>query len=168
MDIVAGAIGLVDPVEALRESLRDWLGKDTTFDLSTRDGTFNAIVDRVGPGIDFIVTGHTHLARSIPYAPGRHYFNCGTWIRLLRLTPQVLDDANSFKERFYDVLAKGMMDAIDDASIPGPNGTTVQLVLDRTNAVQISRNGSDVTGALLRVVDGRGKNTVNLQREMGD
>ena len=95
-DIVAGFFGLLTPEEGLRRALQDWLGGDTTFDVNQEDQTYKDIVARVGPGVDYIVTGHTHLARSIPCSGGRHYFNCGTWIRLLRLTPQALADKQVF------------------------------------------------------------------------
>jgi UDP-2,3-diacylglucosamine pyrophosphatase LpxH len=166
-DVVSGWIGRVKPAEAVRRALQDWLGKDTTFDLEEPDPTFNQIRERVGPGVDYIITGHTHLARAIEYASGRHYYNCGTWIRLLRLTREVLSDAQLFEQRVYDVMSKRTMDALDDASIPGPNGTDIPLVLDRTDAVQISRNGSGVTSAILRVSDGKNGDDVAFKPETG-
>jgi UDP-2,3-diacylglucosamine pyrophosphatase LpxH len=166
-DIVSGWLGRIEPAEALRRALLDWLGSDTTFDLTTRDQTFKDIVARVGSGIDFIITGHTHLARAIEYAPRRHYFNCGTWIRLLRLTPQVLADNTVFKQQVYSALAERTMDALDAASIPGPAGTNLPLVLDRTNAVRISRNGSEVKGELLRVLDDADSLSVGFTPEAG-
>jgi hypothetical protein len=164
--MVAGWLGRIDKVEALRRALMDWLSKDTTFDLTTRDQTFKDIVDRVGPDVSFVVTGHTHLARAIPYATGRHYFNCGTWIRLLRFTPEALANEKSFKP-VYDVLAAGTMDSLDAAKIPSANGNPVNLMLDRTDAVRIARHGSEVTGELLRVKDGEGGKPVNFEPEKG-
>ena len=165
-DMIAGFLGRLTPEEALRRALLDWLGSDTTFDVEKRDDTFNAIVDRVGPDVDFIVTGHTHLARAIEFSAGRHYFNCGTWIRLLRLTPQALADEKVFHE-VYVALAKKTMEALDNApKIPGPNGE-VDLLLDRTDAVRISRNGTEVAGELLRVVDGVTPASVTFEKETG-
>jgi len=166
-DIVSGWIGRVQPDEAVRKALKDWLGKDTTFDLTTEDKTFKDIMARVGPGVDYVITGHTHLARSIDFAPGRRYFNCGTWIRLVRLTEEVLDDPQLFNEHVYQVFEKRTMDAVDEARIPGRNGQSVPLVLDRTDTVKISRDGAQVTAELLRVFDiDNGKN-VDFKDETG-
>ncbi len=166
-DIVSGWLGLVNQSEALRHALQDWLGDDTTFDLTDRDATFRSIVERVGPGVDFVVTGHTHLARAIEYAPGRHYFNCGTWIRLLRLTTQALADEDIFKEQVFAAFEKKTMEALDAAKIPGPDGSPLNLVLDRTDAVRISRDETGVSGALLRVVDSNGGLNVDVEPEKG-
>ncbi len=165
-DIVSGWLGRLTPAEALRRALQDWLGGDTTFDLSDRDDTFKKIIRRVGPGVDFIVTGHTHLARKITDG-SRQYFNCGTWIRLLRLTPEVLADEKTFADQVYGAFAERTMDALDAAFIPGPGGTSVPLVLDRTDAVRISRQGPEVTGELLRVLDTADGKDVSFRPEPG-
>lgn len=163
-DLVAGALGLLDKDEALRRALKDWLGNDDTFDITKEDETFKAIVPRVGPGVDFIVTGHTHLARNIECSGGRRYFNCGTWIRLLRLTPQALKDKQVFSA-IYDSLKQGTMEALDKAAkIPGANGD-VDLLLDRTDAVKISSAGAAVTGKLIRVTGGENGASINLDLE---
>jgi hypothetical protein len=84
-DIVASWFGLVDKIEGLRRALDDWLADDTTFDIDQHDDTYDAIIDRIGLEVEYVVTGHTHLAREIEFSQ-RFYYNCGTWIRLLRLT----------------------------------------------------------------------------------
>ena len=105
----------------------------------------------VGPAIDFIVTGHTHLERAIDMGHGRYYFNCGTWIRLLQLTPAMLADTTSFDE-IYKVLVDGRMKAIDEAVFAGK-----PFVMDQTSAVSICRQGGQVVGALTHVEgDGTG------------
>lgn len=165
-DIVAGWIGRLDPPEALRRALLDWIGEDgETFALGTRDETFESIVARVGPDVDFVVTGHTHLARSIDLGSGRRYFNCGTWIRLLRLTPQLLADRARFEATAYRAFTERRMSALDDATIPGPDpGTSVPLVIDRTNVVRIWRMPGGVRAELRRVVDDDGHGT-NVRTE---
>jgi UDP-2,3-diacylglucosamine pyrophosphatase LpxH len=153
-DVAKGMIGLDDEIDSLRKALLDWIEKDDeTFDIAAKDETFERITARVGPEVDYVITGHTHLARSIPFGGGRHYFNCGTWIRLLRLTPESLRSREVFK-RVYDALAAKSMQALDEAKIPGPGGKDVELVLDRTNAVQITSDGTAATGVLFRVGDG--------------
>lgn len=154
-DIVAGWLGLVGKAEGLRRALEDWIGDaEKAFGLHEEDETYQKISARVGPDVDFIVTGHTHLARAIPREAPR-YFNCGTWIRLLRITPEALKK-ETFERDVYRVVEEGSMEALDRASIPGSGGP-VPLVLDRTNAVRIASNAKGVTGALLRVIDDDGE-----------
>jgi len=138
--------------EALRKALLDWLDNDETFDLATRDSTFDAITERTGPEVDFVVTGHTHLKRAIRIDGGddRFYYNCGTWIRLIQFTKAVLNDANEFS-KVYQALAAKSMAAIDDAKIPGADGSPRDLVLDNTTAVHIAVNEGGVIGELLYV-----------------
>jgi UDP-2,3-diacylglucosamine pyrophosphatase LpxH len=165
-DIVSGWIGRIDKVEALRRALSDWLGGDATFEIGEKDETYERILARVGPEIDYVVTGHTHLARAIEFAPKRWYFNCGTWIRLLRLTKEALADEKTFRKSAYDAFESGRMEDLDDAKIPGPGGKKLGLVLDRTNVVRISDADGTVTGALLRVQGGDGR-AVKLTPESG-
>ena len=165
--VVAGKVGLVDKVEALRSSLRDWLEGDDTFDIKTKDETYNRMTDRVNTNIDFIITGHTHLARAIEFDTGRFYFNSGTWIRLLRLTDEVLDDSNKeiFKNSVWKAFSSGRMSDLDQAQIPGKNGNE-PLVYDRTHTVCISDHKGLVTGQLIRVAEGDEKgSTPNLFSE---
>jgi len=145
-DKLTGWLRGVSEAEALRRALADWLAKDKTFEVDERDDTFKQVTAAVGSGIDFIVTGHTHLARAIEMGQGRYYFNCGTWIRLMRLTPAMLKDEASFKP-VYDVLKDGRMQAIDDG----------KLVMDETCAVSITDESGQTVGRLVRVLgDGTG------------
>jgi len=113
-DSLTGWITGVGKDEALRRAMKDWLAKDKTFDFNDEDDTFKQVSAAVGASIDFIVTGHTHLERAIKMDSGRYYFNCGTWIRLLQFTQEMLNDTDSFKP-VYDVLTNGTMAAIDNA-----------------------------------------------------
>lgn len=107
--------------------------------------------ESVGPAVDFIVTGHTHLERAIDMGQGRYYFNCGTWIRLLQLTPAMLADTQAFDET-YKVLLDGRMKAIDDAVFAGK-----PFVMDQTSAVSICQQDGHVVGSLTHVEgDGTG------------
>ena len=151
-DLVAGWIGLVDKVEALRRAITDWLKDDKTYDptSSAGDVTFERMRDRVASTVDVVVTGHTHLSRAIPLGGNRFYFNCGTWIRLLRLTQESLAEA-VFKSQVWPKLVTHDVSALDAVKIPGAGGQEVPLLFDRTNAVRISRQGTRVVGELLRV-----------------
>jgi len=142
----------VDKDEALRRALKDWLEKDKTFDMSDQDDTYKQVTAAVGPAIDFVITGHTHLERAIDMGGGRYYFNCGTWIRLLQFTNDMLKDTASFKE-VYNVLINGRMEAIDNAKFGGK-----PFVLDRTSAVLIKEEKGKVIGCLNHIAgDGSGE-----------
>lgn len=135
--------------EALRRALVDWLKGDTSFKLDDEDDTFKEVVASIGPGIDFIVAGHTHLERAIDIG-GRYYFNTGTWIRLLQFTPAMLADTASFQQ-VYAVLKDGSMAAIDKGLAGMP------LVKDQTSSVCIAVEGDQVVGTLNHVIgDGSG------------
>jgi UDP-2,3-diacylglucosamine pyrophosphatase LpxH len=150
-DRLTGWLTGVSKAEALRRALLDWLEKDKTFDHSDRDDTFRLVSASVGPAIDFIVTGHTHLERAIDMGQDRYYFNCGTWIRLLQLTPAMLADTKSFEE-VYKVLLDGRMKTIDDAKFGGK-----PFVMDQTSAVSICKQDRQVVGSLTHVEgDGTG------------
>jgi UDP-2,3-diacylglucosamine pyrophosphatase LpxH len=139
----------VEKPEALRRALKDWLRGDKTFDIKDRDETFDAVTAKIGPRVDFIVTGHTHLERAIEMDARRCYFNCGTWIRLLRFTEAMLDRPDTF-QKIYDVLMKGSMDEIDRAEIaPGQ-----PFLMNQTSAVSIRTDGDGVVGELIHIDDG--------------
>jgi UDP-2,3-diacylglucosamine pyrophosphatase LpxH len=137
----------VEKPEALRRALKDWLRGDKTFDITDRDETFEGVTAKVGPGVDFIVTGHTHLERAIKLDARRYYFNSGTWIRLLHIKETTLEKPAEF-QKVYDVLMKGSMGEIDRAQIGQP------FLLNQTSAVSIKEEGNEVVGQLLHIEDG--------------
>ncbi len=163
-DAVRALIG-IDTVEKLRKKLRETWVKDTSFDTGKPDDIDRRVMARVGADIDFVIAGHTHLCRAIRMQSGRYYYNCGTWMRLIRLTDNALEK-NAFK-RVYKVLKSGRMSSLDEENIPGPNDTRVPLVFDRTNVVRLSADGKGVTGELLRVTDGVVRGEVTLTPEDG-
>jgi UDP-2,3-diacylglucosamine pyrophosphatase LpxH len=135
--------------EALRRALVDWLKDDVTYVVDNRDDTYKAVTAAIGPSIDFVVTGHTHLERAIDMG-NRYYFNTGTWIRLMQFTPEMLASTGSFLP-VYAALKDGSMAAIDK----GVNGHP--LVRDQTSSVCIRRAGDQVIGTLHHVEgDGTG------------
>lgn len=150
----------VDKDEALRRALKDWLVNDKTFDMTDEDDTYKQVTAAVGPTIDFVITGHTHLERAINMGGGRYYFNCGTWIRLLQFTEDMLKDTASFKP-VYDVLINGRMEAIDSAKFSG-----TPFVLDRTSAVSIKEEKGKVIGRLNHITgDGSGEPVKRYEAE---
>jgi UDP-2,3-diacylglucosamine pyrophosphatase LpxH len=154
-DLVAGWVGLVGKVEGLRRALTDWLARDSTYDASSAedDPTYDAVRARVADTIDVVITGHTHLARALPLGGHRLYFNCGTWIRLLRLTTESLAES-VFESRVWPELTKRRVTDLDTSMIPGPEGRKVPLLYDRTNATHVSNQGGRVVCELLRVSGG--------------
>ena len=146
-DRITGWLTGVSKEEALRRALLDWLRGDQTFVISNQDDTFKEVLGSIGPDIDFIITGHTHLERAIDAGGGRYYFNCGTWIRLLCFTKEMLNNEESFKP-VYHVLEKGSMEAIDQASF-----NNAPLVLDRSSAVRIRAENGATVGELLHILN---------------
>lgn len=146
-DRLTGWLRGIDKDEALRRALLDWLEGDDTFDRNNKDDTFKDVTASIGSSIDFVVTGHTHLDRAIELPGGRHYFNCGTWIRLLRFTDKMLKDTESFKP-YFDVLENGSMQAIDDTQ-----DWDNPLLLDQTSAVCIKIKNNQTIGELAHIND---------------
>lgn len=147
----------VDKVEALRNALLDWLQNDESFRIGNQDETFERIATRVDPTVDIIVTGHTHLERAIPMGDRRFYYNCGTWIRLIRFTEEMLNKPEQF-QNVMEAIEQGSMQALDEASLDGE-----PLVLDRSAAVRIAVDGQGVCAELLRVGDD-GNNGITLDQ----
>jgi UDP-2,3-diacylglucosamine pyrophosphatase LpxH len=157
-DRLTGWITGVGKDEALRRAMLDWLATDKTFVIDDEDDTFKQVTAAVGPAIDFIVTGHTHLERAIKIGAGRYYFNSGTWIRLMQFTPGMLKDTASFKP-VYDVLINGRMETLDQAQFDG-----MPFVMDRTSAVSITEEDGKVIGRLSHVVGDGSDNPLEIKK----
>jgi UDP-2,3-diacylglucosamine pyrophosphatase LpxH len=108
------ALSGFDKVEGLRGQLSG-LAKDRSFDLSDEDDTYREMSARVSTTIDYLVTGHTHLARAISRDFARsYYFNTGTWARVFRLDNTVLSDPAAFRS-VYTALSAGTLAALNSA-----------------------------------------------------
>jgi hypothetical protein len=80
----------------------------------------------VANSIDFIVAGHTHLRRSLPRTHGTgHYFNSGTWARLIQITAAQRETKESFLKVFKQL--KGDMATLDDSGLASNQRTVVQI-----------------------------------------
>jgi UDP-2,3-diacylglucosamine pyrophosphatase LpxH len=141
--VVRNLITLKGRDEVLREALEK-LGKDKSFDLKNADRTYRALNSFVGPDIDFLIAGHTHLERALPLGgPDRYYYNSGTWARLLRLGADVLGDKAKFAAFYNAVEGTGGMEALDQ----------LEGVIDlRPAVVSIWEDGPGVCGELRRVL----------------
>lgn len=135
--------------EALLEALRGWTAGDRTFDLRERDETYREIVGHVGPGIDVVITGHTHLPRWIVATErGIVYLNAGAWARTMALRPGFLDTDVAFAP-IYAALT-GSLTALDGVLVPaGPEG--LPLILDATIAAHVAAQGE--VAELRRITD---------------
>lgn len=132
--------------EVLREAL-EFLDHDRSFDPSAPDDTFRQFDSRVAPEIDLLLTGHTHLARSLKRSRGGgHYFNSGTWARLMRVAPEVRRDKERFRQ-LYELLGKARMADLD--AQPG-------LVMRPNNVVAVWTDAQGATHAELRQVQAKG------------
>ncbi len=165
-DLAGGLVGWCTKEEALRRALLDWIQSDRSWDPAQPDAQYAGLCPRVAPEIDFLVTGHTHLARALPRPDGGAYFDAGTWARLLRLTPEALADEAAFSG-VWDALTSGGLTALEAARIPGADGELQPLLFDRTTAVRIAREGRGARGELLRVEDAPGAPGVILAQEPG-
>jgi hypothetical protein len=144
-DRLTGWLTGVSRDEALRRALQDWLKGDATFSLKEKDDTYKEITSKLGASIDIVITGHTHLARAIDMGAGRYYFNCGTWIRLMRFTDAMLKDSTSFKP-VYDLLESGRMDALDVANFNGE-----PLLFDQSTSVSVCLEEGKTIARLNRI-----------------
>lgn len=123
-----------DRREMLRRFLAKKLADDETFGLDERDEVFTGLDQAVGRSVDFLITGHTHKARAIDRGAGAWYFNSGTWIRLIKLEPEVVTDEDRFA-RVWAALGAGTIDALDDVRDLG--GERGELVWHRPTAVTV-------------------------------
>jgi hypothetical protein len=131
------------PVQALREAL-EGLDQDHSFTYTNADETYRKLDEMVSTDIDFLVAGHTHLARAIERGGTRAcYYNTGTWARVFRLDKEVRRSPDAF-DRLYQALKTPSIDALDKA--PG-------LLPVRPHAAVIRREGRQVVGELHTVAD---------------
>jgi hypothetical protein len=129
------------PREVLREALEK-LDDDRSFDPAYEDETYRDIDALIGPEIDFVVTGHTHLERALRRRNGTgYYYNGGTWARLMRLPPEVRNDQSRF-DKFFALLGTGQLPDLD--AEPG-------VLLDKAPVVSIWKEGSTTCGELRHV-----------------
>lgn len=146
-DLLFDALLKRDPAKNLRESLQSWLAGDKTFALDTEDEVFRGLDERVGPSIDFLVAGHTHLARAIRRKHGSGvYFNSGTWVRLIRLSEAMLVDDLAFAP-IYQAFRGQTLEALDGVR---------DLVFRNPTMVSIEVDGGEVVGVLRRAVEAPG------------
>lgn len=146
----------IDQKEALRRALADWLGDEqttTAFNLDRVDDTFRSLAQTVGPDVDFLLAGHTHLARALRRPDGGYYFNSGTWMRIIRLERAEDLQPQNF-QGVYEALQKGTLNALDQAR--------PQIVHTRPTvvAIELLADGAGARGTLYECRSQAGKPTL--------
>jgi len=140
------------PEDNMREALQGWLDGDKSFNPTEQDKTCKNVRELVGPEVDVVVAGHTHLQKAIQGSNGTAaYFNSGSWIRLMQLTPDLLQ-----KEAFtkvWAVLEKGDMESLDNATVQGQ-----PLIRHIRSVVSIQKETDGNVLGTLATVEGSGSN----------
>jgi UDP-2,3-diacylglucosamine pyrophosphatase LpxH len=136
--------------ETMRQGLASFVG-DATFDTGTRDEWF-VEMDRKYPPVDFLIAGHTHLARSIDRGRKHgHYFNTGTWMKLIQVRDEWLAPGNF--EPFAERLLNSTLDGLEEPfrlRVGTAAGTAQSIIWKRPTYALIERQpGSHVVGRLL-------------------
>ena len=81
---------------------RNWLAdnrqiRDRSFDLKDMDPIVSITKEKsrlVGPEIDLLVAGHTHLTRCLTTPEGYYYYNTGTWSPVIRIPSELLEESS--------------------------------------------------------------------------
>ena len=135
--------------EVMRRGLKALIGDAADLAPEEPDATSRRVDERIGPGIDFVLAGHTHVRKALRRERGGgFYFNTGSWIDLIQLTPPMLDDEAAFG-MIWQALEKGSYEALD-VDIP-VNGALRRLIGRKPTLVRIEAVGTSVTGSLCDV-----------------
>lgn len=138
--------------EVLREAMA-YLDRDRSFEPSAPDSTFRDLDAMVGADVDLVLAGHTHLERSLARSRGRgHYFNSGTWARLIRIDPDLRGDEASF-EALFRLLDRATMSMLDMAKVAPGGAAPRDLVLRLNTVVVVEKSAMGPTCASLQRVE---------------
>jgi hypothetical protein len=144
-DAFVSAVRRREPYEVAWEAVKE-LTNDRSFDVGHPDIDFRRIDESVGPEIDYIVAGHTHLARVLRRTNGGGtYLNSGTWASLMRLVPGQVASPKAFKPVF---------ERLSTAKTIADLGS---LVFRRPTAVSVRRFNGRVEAGLDEVTLKNGK-----------
>jgi UDP-2,3-diacylglucosamine pyrophosphatase LpxH len=144
-DALASAVRQKQPFEVAWEAVKEAAG-DASFRVRQVDTDFERIDELAGEGFDYVIAGHTHLARILGRRKGRGlYYNSGTWAALIQLTAEQLASAKSF-EPVYETLKKAR--TIDELG---------NLVMHRPTVVTLRSNSNGTEAALEKATLNAGK-----------
>lgn len=145
------ALHLRTKPEAIRQAVRDWSQNDHSFVLTHQDEQYAKLMAwlekrRKQRRFDFVISGHSHLARAIENEDGSYYFNAGTWMQLIRLSPASLAQPERF-QRIYDDLfgEKEKRKKLSDLAAHS------DLIWNRPTVVRIRTTKKGAEGELLLV-----------------
>jgi len=141
--IVAATTG-AKPYRVAWESVKE-LASDETFTIRRTDDDFEMIDALAGANFDVVVAGHTHLARILQRRKLGHgwYFNTGTWAWLMRLTPEQLESAETFKPVFEQLsAATSIEDLGNNLKFARPTVAIVRKNEDPVLKKVVQRNGN--------------------------
>ncbi|UCE64141.1 MAG: hypothetical protein JSU59_03075, partial [Nitrospirota bacterium] len=128
-------------VEKLRRALKENLAKDQSFITTDKDKMFKKMKNAIGSKVNYLITGHSHKERAIARkAPDCYYFNSGTWIRLIRLTEDVLGNSEEFA-RVYAAFESGSMAELDAINDLGPSQDHPLVMLRPTVVSIVEKDG---------------------------
>lgn len=129
-----GTLGMLGPLDwitrsVVRPKLRDALKQvflesatpksDRSPHTSIPSPEFEALDRWIGPDKDVVIAGHTHVEKHHPRKhgkPGSVYMNAGTWIRVIRLENDWLEEP-VFQEQFMPALLSRSMAQLDAAKV---------------------------------------------------
>jgi hypothetical protein len=146
------------PEEILRAAL-EGLKKDQSFDMKHADDTYQRIDELVSPDIDIVITGHTHQQRALRRKRGGgYYYNSGTWVRLIRLSDDLLGSAENF-QLVIDAFRAKTIKVLDDLKPPlvlrKPAVVSIVAANGAVSAVLNDVGGSELAPVLIPVEDSR-------------
>jgi len=127
--------------EKLRKALKKNLESDQSFVVTQKDDLFKKMKKETGSKVNYLVAGHSHKQRAIERkAPDCYYFNSGTWIRLIRLTEDVLGNSEEFA-RVYAAFKSGSMEKLDAIKDLGPSHDQPLVMLNPTVVSIVEKDG---------------------------
>jgi UDP-2,3-diacylglucosamine pyrophosphatase LpxH len=152
---LADAIKVYAAPSELREVLIKYLEPDTAFDHRAPDEYFEKLDELIGPEVDFLIAGHTHHQKALRRKRAQHYyFNSGTWISVLYLPPEALEE-KAF-EAVRKVLEDGSLEKLrEPIEISTAGGVARKISLARTirTVVRVkAESDGGAAGSLMNVV----------------
>jgi UDP-2,3-diacylglucosamine pyrophosphatase LpxH len=136
--------------EVLRAAI-DGVQKDRSFELTDPDDTFHRLDERMGPGMDYVISGHTHLRRALRRTRGPgFYFNTGTWVRLIQLKKDQLKDEKAFGS-IFETLKAPTLKLLDQSG----------QILRMPTAACLTATATGVRAALYEIKPGPGNTAIS-------
>lgn len=139
--------------KSLQLCLKCALDNDDSFSIDGSDDVFTELDAIISPDIDYIIAGHTHLARAKPRRNGNgYYYNSGTWIRLIELKADNLNNNDEF-DQIFKAFSQSDIEALDKVDYLGPAQDQSLVLKDSCFAVSVfSENKTETYAQLSQVL----------------